>query len=123
MTDTYLAVFLGGQHSSRAAEWAALPEDERMSRTRKGIAAWKSWCEDNADAIVVMGGPLGRTKSVGPAGIADAGNLLCAYMVLRAGSHEAAARLLEGHPHFTIFPGDGVEIMPVLPIPDEKSCA
>jgi hypothetical protein len=24
-----------------------------------------------------------------------------------------------GHPHFTIFPGDGVEVMEVLPIPGE----
>jgi hypothetical protein len=40
-----------------------------------------------------------------------------AYMVVRADSHEAAAKLFEGHPHFTIFPGERVEIMPVLPIP------
>ena len=38
-------------------------------------------------------------------------------MVVRAESHEAAAKLFENHPHFTIFPGEGVEIMPVLPIP------
>jgi hypothetical protein len=25
--------------------------------------------------------------------------------------------LFEGHPHFAIFPGDSVEVMPVLPIP------
>ena len=37
----------------------------------------------------------------------------------RAGeSHEAAAKMFEGHPHFTIFPGEAVEIMEVLPIPD-----
>jgi hypothetical protein len=29
----------------------------------------------------------------------------------------AAAKLFEGHPHFTIFPGDGVEVMECLPIP------
>ena len=31
--------------------------------------------------------------------------------------YEAAAKLFENHPHFTIFPGESVEIMPVLPIP------
>ena len=45
-------------------------------------------------------------------------NLLTVFVVVRAPSHEAAAKLFEGHPHFTIFPGDGVEIMEVLPIPD-----
>jgi hypothetical protein len=40
-----------------------------------------------------------------------------AFTVVRAESHQAAAKLFEGHPHFTVFPGDYVEIMPVLPIP------
>jgi hypothetical protein len=43
--------------------------------------------------------------------------MLSAYTVVRAESHEAAARMFEKHPHFTNFPGDSVEIMPVLPIP------
>jgi len=25
--------------------------------------------------------------------------------------------MFEGHPHFAIFPGESIEIMPVLPIP------
>jgi hypothetical protein len=41
-----------------------------------------------------------------------------AFIVVRADSHEAAAKLFENHPHFTIFPGESVEVMPVLPIPD-----
>ena len=32
-------------------------------------------------------------------------------------AQEAAAKLFENHPHFAIFPGERVEIMPVLPIP------
>ena len=28
-----------------------------------------------------------------------------------------AAKMFEGHPHFTIFPGDSVEIMECLPLP------
>jgi len=42
---------------------------------------------------------------------------MSAYTVVRAESHDAAAKLFERHPHFTIFPGDSVEVMPVLPIP------
>ena len=40
-----------------------------------------------------------------------------AFTVVRAASHEAAAKLFEDHPHFSIFPGESIEIMPVLPIP------
>lgn len=41
-------------------------------------------------------------------------NQLTVFVVVRAPSHEAAAKLFEGHPHFTIFPCDGVEVMPLL---------
>jgi hypothetical protein len=50
-------------------------------------------------------------------GIEDVSNQLSGYTIVRAASHEAAAKLFEKHPHFTNFPGDCIEIMPVLPIP------
>lgn len=81
------------------------------------MAAWKAWVEKHQGAIVGMGGPLGKTKKVTPGGIADVSNEMGAYTVVRADSHEAAAKLFENHPHFAIFPGESVEIMPVLPIP------
>ena len=82
-----------------------------------GIAAWKAWAEKHKDAIVSMGGPLGKTKKIGPNGIGDVSNALSGFTVVRATSHEAAAKLFENHPHFAIFPGESVEVMPVLPIP------
>jgi hypothetical protein len=30
----------------------------------------------------------------------------------------AAAKLFEDHPHFAIFRGEAIEIMPILPIPN-----
>jgi hypothetical protein len=97
--------------------WNALPEAERLAKQQEGIAAWKAWAEKHQAAIVGMGGPLGKTKKVSQRGIEDTSNEVGAYMVVRADSPEAAAKLFEGHPHFTIFPGERVEIMPVLPIP------
>lgn len=116
-TDTYLAVFTGGKTSPGMAAWDAMSDDEKKKRQQDGITAWKKGRDDNAGDIVVMGGPLGKTKSITKRGIEDTSNRLCAYMVVRAVSHEAAARMFEKHPHFTIFPGESVEIMPVLPIP------
>jgi hypothetical protein len=115
--NTYLAVFLGSKTSPRMTEWNALPEGERQAKKQDGIAAWKSWAEKRQAAIVNMGGPLGKTKKVSEHGITDTGNEMGAFMVVRADSHEAAAKLFEKHPHFTIFPGESVEVMPVLPIP------
>lgn len=116
-TNTYLAIFLGSKTSPRRAAWDALPESERRAKEREGMAAWKAWVERHQGATVFMGGPLGKTKKVTQRGIADVSNELGAFMVIRAESHEAAAKLFERHPHFSIFPGEAVEIMPVLPIP------
>ncbi len=115
--DTYLAVFLGSKSSPRAKAWFALPDAERRAREQEGMAAWKSWVETHQAAIVAMGGPLGKTKSITARGIDDVSNDMGAFVLVRAGSHAAAAGLFEKHPHFTIFPGESVEVMPVLPIP------
>ena len=117
MTGTYLAVFVGSRNSSKMAAWNALSEQDRKAREREGMAAWKAWVEKHQASIAEMGGPLGKTKRVGPGGIADISNEIGAFTVVRAQSHEEEAKMFENHPHFAIFPGEAVEIMPVLPIP------
>ena len=115
--DTYLAVFLGSKTSPKMAAWNAMSQSERQAKERDGIAAWKAWVEKHQGAILEMGGPLGKTKKVDGKGVFDIANELGAFTVVRAASHEAAAKMFENHPHFAIFPGERVEIMPVLPIP------
>jgi hypothetical protein len=117
MSDTYLAVFVGSKTSAKMAAWNALSETERKAKEKDGIAAWKAWVAKHQAALVEMGGPLGKTKRVGPEGIADVSNEMGAFTVVRAESQEAAAKMFENHPHFAIFPGEAVEVMPVLPIP------
>ena len=115
--DTYLAVFLGDKTGPRMKAWMALSEAERQAKQQEGMAAWKAWVQKHQAAVSAMGGPLGKTKRVTAAGIEDVSNAMGAFMVVRADSHAEAARLFEDHPHFTIFPGEAVEIMPVMPIP------
>lgn len=116
-SSNFLAIFLGDGTGARRREWEAMPEADRRAREAEGMAAWGAWAEKNQAAIVGMGGPLGKTKRVSQAGIEDVSNAVAAYTIVRADSHDAAARLFEGHPHFTIFPGEAVEVMPVLPVP------
>ena len=117
--NTFLAVFLGGANSPRMKAWVALPEADRRARQQEGIAAWKSWMEKHHAAVVGEGGPLGKTKKISESGVEDVSNAMGAFVVVRAESHDAAARMFEKHPHFTIFPGEAVEVMPVLPIPGD----
>jgi leucyl aminopeptidase (aminopeptidase T) len=112
---TYLAIYTGT--AAAMERWKAMPAHEREQRDSEGVRAWHAWVERNRPSIVEMGAPLGRTKRVSSAGISDIRNDMTAYTVVQAESHEAAARLFEGHPHFTIFPGDAIEVMECLPIP------
>jgi alkanesulfonate monooxygenase SsuD/methylene tetrahydromethanopterin reductase-like flavin-dependent oxidoreductase (luciferase family) len=116
---TYLAVFTGNQEQMKKSGWLDLAPEERKAREEKGMAAWGKWMAENADTLVFEGGPLGKTKEVSKAGVKDIVNSMAGLVVFTAASHEDAARKFESHPHFTIFPGDGVEIMEVLPIPGQ----
>ena len=116
-SDTFIAVFLGNKTSPQMKAWNALSEGDRRAREQQGMAAWKAWVEKHQPSIAAMGGPLGKTKKVDGKGVTDIANEMGAFTVVRAASHEAAAKMFENHPHFEIFPGERVEIMPVLPIP------
>ena len=116
-TNTFLAVFLGSKASPQRIAWDALSEEERLAKGREGMKAWKAWMEVHHSQIVGAGGPLGKTKRITQNGIEDIGNDMGGFLVVSANSHEEAAKLFEKHPHFTVFPGKSVEVMPVLQIP------
>jgi len=111
----FLAIYTGS--ADAIAKWKSLPERELAERQAAGVSAWYAWSERNRAAIVDIGAPLGRTKSVSPAGVTDVRNNMTAFTVVQADSHEAAAKLFENHPHFMVFPGEAVEVMECLPIP------
>ena len=116
-TNTFLAVFLGSKTSPQMIAWNAMSQADQQAKMQQGLAAWHGWVETHKSAIVEMGGPLGKTLKVDAQGVHEVTNLLSGFTVVRADSHQAAAKLFENHPHFAIFPGESVEIMPVLPIP------
>lgn len=116
-TGNYLAIFIGSKESATRAAWLALPEAERKKREQDGMDAWRAWADKHKGDIVTMGGPLGKTKKVSTIGVEDISNALGAFTVVRAASPEAAAKMFENHPHFAIFPGESVEVMPILSIP------
>src|SRR3954451_6906471 len=109
-TDTFLAVFLGSHTSPRAQAWRALSDAERQAKQQEGSAAWRTWVDRHQPAIASLGGPLGKTKRVTEHGAEDVSNQMGAFVVVQAESHAAAAAMFEHHPHFTIFPGECVEI-------------
>ena len=113
----FLAIFIGTASALEKSQWNTLDEAKRRERQSAGIKAWEEWIEQNHAAIIDHGTPLGKTKRASRAGIDDIRNNMTAYALVRAETHDAAARLFENHPHFTIFPGEAIEIMECLPIP------
>jgi len=113
---TFLAIYTGTP--AGLAAWKSMDAAQRAERERAGMQAWQAWGEAHDADIVDDGAPLGTTKRVSIDGIQDIHNHMAAYTVVRAASHADAARMFENHPHFTLFPGDGVEIMECLPMPE-----
>ena len=113
----FLAIYIGTEAALERKHWNELDEKKRQEQVDAGMKAWMEWGTRNAAAIVDQGAPLGKTRRASPDGITGIENQMTGYVIVQAESHEAAARLFEAHPHFTIFPGDSVEIMECLPLP------
>lgn len=111
----FLAVYTMKPES--LARFRTLPKADQDAIDTAGLPLWADWEERNAAVLLDKGGMVGKTTRVTQNGIAAAANDFCGYVIVEAATAQAAARLFEGHPHFTIFPGDGVDIMPFLTEP------
>jgi hypothetical protein len=115
----FLAIYMGTAGALETSQWNKLDDAQRKELEAKGMRAWEEWGTVHAQAIVDQGSPLGKTKRASALGVTDIKNSMTGYVLIRAESHEAAAELFVNHPHFSIFPGDSVEIMECLPMPGQ----
>lgn len=113
----FLAVYRGEPDSSAGNDWNKLSQEKQKEQIAKGMEAWGNWMKEHSAQILETGGPLGKTLAVSKNGISSVVNKDCGYVILQASSHEEAAKMFLNHPHFAIFPGENVEIMECLPIP------
>ena len=112
----FVAIYTGS--GSAIDKWKAMDEEKRGQQEKAGKEAWGKWVMANEKSIVDHGSPLGKTKRISAQGISDTKNEIGAYTIVQAATHDAAAKLFENHPHFMIFPGDSVEVMECLPMPE-----
>lgn len=113
----YLAVYIGSQSGQNFTKWNALDESEKKNQMDLGKKAWMAWAQANSRSILDHGGPLGKTKHIDNEGIKDTRNHLTGYAIVEADNQEAAAAMFLKHPHFSIFPGDSVEVVEILQMP------
>jgi hypothetical protein len=93
------------------AAFRALPKAEQGAIDKAGLKAWEAWSKRNAAAIVATDVMVGKTKRVTKTGIVDAQNQITGLLIVEAADITAAAGLFQDHPHITIFPGDGIDVM------------
>lgn len=113
----FVALYVGSPEAFAKSGWATLDEKTRKEREVAGMMAWGEWQEKNKRVMADEGSPLGKTKRIDASGVSDISNNIAGYIIVEADSHDAAAQLFLNHPHFSIFPGDAVEIMPCNPMP------
>ena len=103
--------------------WRNTTSDEDKKKAQQEMMhAWMKWMQDNQNSIVEPGGPLGKTKRIGVQGPSDVRNDLTGYTIVQAETHDAAAKIFHGHPHFRM-PQATVELMELLPIPGAQQKA
>ena len=101
------------------AAFRARPKSEQDAIDRVGLKAWEEWDKRNAAAIVATHVMVGKTRRVTKSGIADAQNQIAGFLIVEAADIAAAAGLFQDHPHITVFPGDGIDVMPDVTGPPE----
>jgi len=111
----FLAVYT--MQAEDLARFRGMPKQEQDAIDAAGAKLWMEWEASNAASFPDRGSMVGKTTRVTRDGIADAVNPFCGYIVVEAETVQAAARLFENHPHFSVFPGDGVDIMPFVTEP------
>jgi hypothetical protein len=114
----FLAIYTGNPAEFASWQKAHSDPEKKKAAEKAGMDGWIQWGKRHEKSVVDHGAPLGKTKRVTKEGVKDIRNQMAGYTLLEAESHEAAAKMFLDHPHFTIFPGDGVEIMECLPMPD-----
>jgi hypothetical protein len=101
------------------AAFRARPKSDQEAIDKVGLKAWKEWGKRNAAAIVATDVMVGKTQRVTRTGVAEAQNQIAGFLIVEAADIAAAAGLFQDHPHITIFPGDGIDVMPVVTGPPE----
>ena len=108
----FLAIFTCAENSKNHQAWKQLDQQSRDTRLQEGSLAKSKWTEKYKNRIVFEGSSLGnKTKLIDTQGVQDIPSRIGAFIMIQAATHEDAAAIFLEHPHFAIFPGDGVEVL------------
>jgi hypothetical protein len=100
---------------------SSVPAQEQMAsaspeQAQEGMAMWMRWAEKAGPALLDLGSPLAYSRLVPSGADGSAGTPIGGFSVVEADSADAAAALLEEHPHLQA-PGAVIEVLEYQQIP------
>ena len=101
------------------APTSALAQMNNMTpeQAKAGMDEWMAWGKQHDDALVDMGAPLGKTKKVTTAGVADTNNEITGYSIVEGESLDSVSKLFTAHPHLKMGAGAWIEIIETVAMP------
>ncbi|WP_400995149.1 YciI family protein [Agromyces sp. GXQ0307] len=75
---------------------------------------WMAWSGRVGDALADFGSPVGNGRAVSSAGASASSSDVAGYSIVEAADADAAAALMDGHPHLKI---GTIEVLEALEIP------
>src|SRR5438128_8337611 len=97
---------------SAAEMMASSSPEERQA----GMDAWMAWAQRTGNALADFGMPLGSSVHIEDGSSAPGSAEVSGYSIVEADSLDAAAKMLEDHPHLHT-PGGAIDVHEFLPMP------
>jgi len=108
----FFILFKCEENSVNHDNWKKLSDEIQKEKLSIGKKKLEHWFEKNKDFIVI---PMTEFEDkllyVDNNGLNEVKRKMGAFMQIKANSLEDAAGLFKSHPHFSIFPGDGIEVV------------
>lgn len=116
----FLAIYTCAENSENHLAWKKLDPQTQKERLQNGFEARELWNTKYRNQIVIDHMSLGSTtKKIDTHGVVDIPSQLGSFVIIQAESPDEAAKIFLDHPHFKYFPGDGIEVLECLDIPDK----
>lgn len=92
--------------------------EEQMQQSEEagqaGMQAWMDWAGRTGPALLDFGTPLGQARAVTSDGTSTPTTTVAGYSIVEAPDADAAAALMEGHPHLEV---DTIRLHEALEVP------
>ena len=88
------------------------------AQRKAGMEAWMAWWKKNEGAVIDLGAPLGKGKSIAVSGAKDGTGKMTGYSILQGETLGAVTKIFKDHPHLSIK-GATIELVEVMPTPGQ----